>query len=93
MKKAFTASDKARIALEALKGVDTTSRIASAYKAHPIQVGRWKKTLSERAHMIFDTQQNEARRIGRLERENEDLYRRVGVRDAEVVWLQKKLGP
>jgi len=92
MKKIFTAADKARIALEALKGVDSNSKVASNYGAHPIQVGLWKKTLSEKAHTIFDTQESETNRIKQLEQEKEELYRIIGVRDAELVWLQKKSG-
>lgn len=88
----FTAAEKATIALEAVKGVETLAQIASTHQAHPIQVGLWKKKLSENAHTIFDTEQSESKRIKALEQQNDDLFRIIGQRDAELVWLQKKFG-
>ncbi|MBI2406536.1 MAG: transposase [Candidatus Harrisonbacteria bacterium] len=93
MKKTFTASDKARIALEALKGVETTAQIASSHSMHPVQVGMWKKKLSEEAHSIFDSEHSEGKKIRELNDTIDKLYQLVGQRDAELVWLKKKLGP
>ena len=93
MAQTFTASEKARIAIEALKGVETLSKIASEHKAHPIQVGVWKKTLSEKAHTLFDIEHKDSQKLKDLEEKMADLYRIIGVRDAELVWLQKKMGP
>ena len=42
-RKQFTASFKAKVALESLKGEKSTSEIASHYKVHPTQVNQWKK--------------------------------------------------
>jgi transposase len=36
---------KARVALEALKGVKTIRQIANDYEVHPVQVSDWKKTI------------------------------------------------
>lgn len=92
MKTTFTASDKAKIALEALKGMKTTSQIASLFKAHPVAIGMWKKTLSERAHTIFDTENSATKRLHAYTEEIDELHRIIGVRDAELVWLKKKSG-
>ena len=43
-----SAEFKARVALEAVKGVKTISEIAQEYEIHPIQVSNWKKELLER---------------------------------------------
>ena len=37
---------KARVALEALKGVKTVQQIAKEFDVHPVQVSDWKKKLS-----------------------------------------------
>ena len=92
MKKTFTANDKARIALEALRGVETIGQIASRHSMHPVQIGMWKKTLSEKAHAIFDTEKNDTKRIRELADEIDELHRVIGVRDAELEWLKKKSG-
>jgi transposase-like protein len=44
---------KARVALEALKGVNTIQQIAKGFEIHPMQVSDWKKIMSEGATMIF----------------------------------------
>jgi transposase len=40
---------KARVALEALKGVKTIQQIAKDFDIHPVQVSEWKKTMAEGA--------------------------------------------
>lgn len=90
MKKSFTSSDKAKIALEAVKEVDSLSKIGSTHGANPIQVGIWKKTLLTRSHELFDKSNSESKIITSLQEERDELHRLVGVREAELVWLKKK---
>jgi len=93
MKKSFTSSDKAKIALEAVKGADPLSKIGSVHGVNPIQVGFWRKTLLTRSHELFDKSNSEAKIITSLKEERDELHRLVGVREAELVWLQKKSAP
>jgi len=93
MKKSFTSLDKAKIAVEAIKEVDTLSKIGSAWGANPIQVGLWRKTLLARSHELFDKTNSESKTIETLREERDELHRLVGVREAELVWLKKKLAP
>lgn len=93
MKKLFTSLDKAKIAVEAIKEVDTLSRIGSMHGANPIQVGLWKKTLLTRSHELFDKTNTESKIIAALTEERDELHRLVGVREAELVWLKKKSAP
>ena len=44
---------KARVALEALKGVKTIQQIAKDYEVHPVQVSEWKKIMAEGASGVF----------------------------------------
>jgi transposase len=46
---------KARVALEALKGVKTVQQIAKEFDVHPVQVSEWKKRLSTQAESVFET--------------------------------------
>ena len=45
---------KARVALEALKGIKTIQQIAKDYEVHPVQVSDWKKTIQEGLAGVFE---------------------------------------
>ena len=44
---------KARVALEALRGMKTLSELASEHKLHPTQVRQWKAQLQNNASELF----------------------------------------
>jgi transposase-like protein len=44
---------KARVALEALKGIKTIQQIAKDFDVHPVQVSEWKKTMTAGAAGVF----------------------------------------
>lgn len=91
MKKIISAEEKARIALEAVKELKTTSQIASDHEVHPIQVGVWKKALVKSAHTIFDNTKKGPTELEEKEKTIEKLYAIIGEREADLTWLKKKL--
>ncbi|CUI05967.1 Mobile element protein [Janthinobacterium sp. CG23_2] len=85
-----TAEFKAKVGLEAVRGVKTMSEIAQAYSVHPVMVGQWKKEILEQSKALF-----EAKRGPKPVDENasEDrLYGEIGRLKMEVDWLKKKVG-
>ncbi|MBT7443192.1 MAG: transposase, partial [Methylococcales bacterium] len=44
-RKRHSSEFKAKVALEAIKGLKTSSKIASDYQVHPGQISQWKKQL------------------------------------------------
>ncbi len=44
-RKNFTGELKARVALEAIRGIKTVNEIGQEFGVHPTQVGLWKKEL------------------------------------------------
>ena len=50
----MTGSQKANVALEAMKDHKTVNKIAQEYGVHPTRVGLWKKALLENADQLFD---------------------------------------
>ena len=89
-RRVHTAEFKAKVGLEAVRGVKTISEIAQAYGVHPVMVGQWKKEILEQTKVLF-----EAKRGPKPVDENasEDrLYGEIGRLKMEVDWLKKKLG-
>ncbi len=54
-RKVHTSEFKAKVGLEALKGVKTINEIGQEYGVHPVQVGQWKKAIQEQAKSLFDS--------------------------------------
>lgn len=53
-RKVHTPEFKAKVGLEALKGVKTINEIGQEYGVHPVQVGQWKKAIKEQAQSLFE---------------------------------------
>jgi putative transposase len=79
---------KARVALEALKGIEPVHAIAAKYQVHPVQVSQWKKELLERLPEVF-TKKAPPGVAEALQRE-ERLYQKIGQLEVELDWLKKK---
>jgi transposase-like protein len=80
---------KARVAMEAIKGVRTLSELSAAHGVHPTVIAHWKRQLVEGASEVF-------RRgpAGGGRREDDltaPLYQEIGRLKMEVEWLKKKL--
>ena len=83
-----SAEFKARVALEAIKGVKTLSEIAREYEIHPVMVGKWKTEMLDRFPELFAT--NTGGKDKGAEKEQEQLHRKVGQLTMEVDFLEKK---
>ncbi len=79
---------KARVALEAVKGVKSLSELASAYKLHPTQVRQWKSQLTRNAAELFER----GRGNGSVDEEalTAPLYQEIGRLKMEADFLRKK---
>jgi transposase-like protein len=69
---------KARVALEALKGIKTSSQIAQDEGIHPVQVSAWKKELQEPLPEIFGSKSDAKTEAAQSERVEARLERKVG---------------
>jgi transposase-like protein len=50
----YGAEFKAKVALEALKGEQTVSELASRFGVHPTMIHQWKKALLDGAPELFE---------------------------------------
>ena len=81
---------KARVGLEALKGIEPIHAIAAKYQVHPVQVSQWKKEAAERLPEVFARKAGEDAEAARA-REKE-LFEEIGRLKMELEWLKKKAG-
>lgn len=79
---------KAKVALEAIRGVKTVSELAAEFEVHPVVVGNWKKEMLENLPELFV--RKNAKKDKTRERETEQLQRKVGQLTMEVDFLEKK---
>jgi transposase-like protein len=78
---------KAKAALAAVQGRQTVAELAQQFGVHPIQIGRWRQQLVDRASELFE---DGRRRPALDETSSEELYAQIGRLQMEVAWLKKK---
>ena len=81
---------KARVGLEALKGIEPIHAIAAKYQVHPVQVSQWKKEAAERLPEVFARKGGPDAQAAK-DREKE-LFEEIGRLKMELEWLKKKVG-
>ena len=85
-----SAEFKARVALEALRGIKTINQIAEENEIHPVQISQWKAQLQERVPEVFAGSREGEREQKRQEKRGEQLERKVGQLLIEKEFLEKK---
>jgi transposase len=88
-RKIFTGAQKAKVALEAVKGMKTINEIAQEHGVHPNQVSQWKKELLENAGSLFEGKRGQ--KPAHAESNSERLYAKIGQLNMELDWLKKSL--
>jgi transposase-like protein len=89
-RKVFSGEFKAKVALEALRGVKTANEIAQEYGVHPTQAGQWKRELQEQAAGLFEVKRG-IRPVDPSSSQDR-LYSEIGRLKMELDWLKKKSG-
>ena len=82
---------KAKVALEALKGEETVSELASRFGVHPTMIHQWKRALLDGAPGVFE-------RGGRRQPETDEdqvkeLHTKIGELAVANDFLSRKLKP
>jgi transposase-like protein len=85
----FSPNFKAKVALEALKGLKTINQIASEHRVHVSQVNAWKKQLQDNADSLFERKGKKA--APTADQVAAPLYEEIGRLKMDVKWLEKKL--
>jgi len=86
-RKRHSAEFKAKVALEAVKGLKTAGELAKEYQVHPTQISQWKRQLLEMLPEVF--------RKGKVGAEVAEqaltapLYEEIGRLKMELDWVKK----
>ena len=89
-RKQFAAEFKAKVAVEAIRGVKTTSELASQYGVHPVQISQWKKQAMDGLNDLFADKRKKVAQDEEAVKAN--LYQQIGQLKVELDWLKKKSG-
>jgi len=83
-------SFKAKVALEALKGEETTAELAGRFEVHPSQIRIWRRALAEGAAGIFGGDQDQKKKDdnGLIAQ----LYQQIGQLKVERDFLERRFG-
>jgi transposase-like protein len=88
IRKRYDGAFKAKVALQAIRGEQTTAEIASDCGIHPNLVTLWKKQALEALPEAFSERRK--RREEDREAVESELYRQIGQLKVELDWLKKK---
>lgn len=80
---------KARVALEAIKGVKPIQQIAKDFEIHPVQVSEWKKVMAEGAAGVFGPGARKTEEED-FDRERSQLHAKIGEQAVVIDFLTKK---
>lgn len=84
----FSASFKAKVAIEAIKEQSSVQEIAAKFELHPAQISSWKREFLDNASLAFGSK---SEREG-ANSQTEPLYNKIGQLQVENDFLKKVLG-
>lgn len=87
-RRTFSAEQKSKIALEALRERHSLSEIAQKFEVHPSQVTQWKKQAVEGLQGIFS--EGTVKKEAAIEVQTALLFQQIGQLQFELDWLKKK---
>jgi transposase-like protein len=86
-RKRYSGALKAKVGLEAVMGIKTTSQIAREHQVHPLLVTQWKRILLDRLPGIFE---HGPQAPDESEKTIAQLHQKIGQLTVDLDWLKKK---
>ena len=83
-RKQYSARFKAKVAMEAIRGVKPVNELATRLGLHPTQISQWKKQALEG---LPEISANHRGQKGKEESLQAALYQQIGRLQREVEWL------
>jgi len=89
-RKIHTAVFKAKVAIAAVREVETASQLASIHGVHPTQIHQWKRQLLDGAAGVFSAGAGAKRSQAEEPCSTAELFEQIGRLKMELEWLKKK---
>ena len=89
-RKRHSAEFKAKVALEAVKGMKTVNELGAEYGIHPTQISQWKRQLQSGVKDIFAMRRTKEKQDHEVVQAS--LYQEIGRLKMELDWLKKTAG-
>jgi transposase-like protein len=89
-RKQYNSQFKAKLAIEAIRGIKTVSELSSQYNVHPTVINRWKKQLLEEARCLFEVDQEKKDLRKDKDTQIAELYRQIGQLKVECNFLAQR---
>ena len=88
-RKQYSPQFKAKVALEAQRGVKTVPELATQYNIHPTLINKWKSYFLERMSELFE-KPNQIKDNDNKDAEIAELYRQIGKLKVERDFLAER---
>ena len=85
----YSSDFKAKVALAALEGDETTSALATRFELHPTMVSQWKRELLDNAAGLFEGSSGKAAQ--KSQEEIDTLNREIGKLTVDRDFLSRRL--
>jgi len=87
LRRKFSASYKAKVALEAVQERETIEFLSKKHDVHPNQILRWKRELTENSSKVFSSSTKPDKSAQLID----ELYKQIGQLKVDNDFLKKKL--
>lgn len=89
IRKNYTPTYKAKVALSAIREKETLEQLSSKYQISSTQIVRWKKEATDNLSFLFERKKDQ--QLKEKEAIIRDLYEQLGKLKMEYEWLKKKI--
>lgn len=88
-RKTFSSTEKAKVAIAAIRNDKPVKELASQFHVHSSQINSWKKKLTDGAAELFE-RGNKGSREHEFQQREAELFEEIGRLKMELEWLKKK---